>query len=296
MNPGELIHLYIDGAFDRRELVRRLAKLVGGTQAAIGLIAAEGLMAQECQTCPDDVRVPPDAADLTMQSIQYDGQASPLFGYLATRITDSTDPIPGVVVIHENRGLTGYVKDVTRRLARAGYMALGIDLLSRLGGTDQYANDPTAAVSAYNSLSADARLQDMLSSLAYLKSLPMTSGKKIGCIGFCAGGGNSFQLAVNGGKDVSAAVVFYGTPPTQAQVADQLSAPVLCLFGEQDRNFTGQLPGFITNALNARKSFEAHVYQGANHAFHNDTGAAYNRDAACDAWAKTLAWYGKYLA
>ena len=295
MNPGELIHLYIDGAFDRRELVKRLAKIVGGTQAAIGLIAAEGLNAQECQTCPDDVRVPADAADLDMQTVQYDGQVSPLFGYLASKKTESGDPVPGVVVIHENRGLTDYVKDVTRRLARAGYAALGIDLLSRLGGTEQFA-DPAAATTAYNSLSADARLQDMLSSLQYLKGLPLTAGKKMGCIGFCAGGGNSFQLAVNGGKDISAAVVFYGTPATQAQIADQLMAPVLCLFGEQDRNFTGMLPGFITNALNARKSFETHVYQGANHAFHNDTGAAYNRDAACDAWAKTLAWYGKYLA
>ena len=145
MNPAELIHLYIDGAFDRRELVKRLAKLVGGTRAALGLIAAEGLSGQECQTCPDDVRVPPDAADLNMQSVQYDGQTSPLYGYLASKISDSTDPIPGVVVIHENRGLTDYVKDVTRRLARAGYAALGIDLLSRLGGTDQY-TDPTAAV------------------------------------------------------------------------------------------------------------------------------------------------------
>ena len=296
MNPGELIHLYIDGAFDRRELVKRLAKVVGGTRAALGLIAAEGLMAQEeCQTCPDDVRVPADADDLNTQSVQYDGQASQLFGYLATKKTDSTDPIPGVIVIHENRGLTDYVKDVTRRLARAGYAALGIDLLSRLGGTDQY-TDPTAAVSAYNSLSAEARLQDMLSSLRYLQNLPITAGKKMGCIGFCAGGGNSFQLAVNGGKDISAAVVFYGTPPTQPQIADQLTAPVLCCFGEQDRNFTGMLPAFITNALNARKTFGTHIYQGANHAFHNDTGAAYNRDAACDAWAKTLAWYGKYLA
>ena len=294
MNPGELIHLYIDGAFDRRELVKRLAKLVGGTQAAIGLIAAEGLNAQECQTCPDDVRVPADAADLDMQSVQYDGQVSPLFGYLASKKTESGDPVPGVVVIHENRGLTDYVKDVTRRLARAGYAALGIDLLSRLGGTDKF-TDPAAATTAYNSLSADARLQDMLSSLQYLKDLPLTAGKKIGCIGFCAGGGNSFQLAVNAGKDISAAVVFYGTPATQAQIAEQLTAPVLCLFGEQDRNFSGMLPGFITNALNARKSFETHIYQGANHAFHNDTGAAYNRDAACDAWAKTLAWYGKYL-
>ena len=295
MNPGELIHLYIDGAFDRRELVKRLAKLVGGTQAAVGLIAAEGLTAQECQTCPDDVRVPADAEDLNMQTVQYDGQASQLFGYLASKKTDSSDPMPGVVVIHENRGLTDYVKDVTRRLARAGYAALGIDLLSRLGGTDQY-TDPVAATNAYNSLSADARLQDMKSSLKYLQSLPVTAGKKIGCIGFCAGGGNSFQLAVNGGKDISAAVVFYGTPPTQTQVAEQLSAPVICFYGQLDRNFTGQLTGFMTNALNAGKTFESHVYQGANHAFHNDTGAAYNRDAACDAWAKTLVWYGKYLA
>ena len=295
MNPGELIHLYIDGAFDRRELVKRLAKIVGGTQAAVGLIAAQGLMAQECQTCPDDVRVPADAADLNMQSVQYDGQASPLYGYLAWKMTDSPDPKPGVIVIHENRGLTDYVKDVTRRLARAGYVALGIDLLSRLGGTDQY-TDPVAATTAYNSLSADARLQDMLNSLKYLQGVPMTAGKKIGCIGFCAGDGNSFQLAVNGGKDISAAVVFYGTPPTQAQVADQLAAPVICFYGQTDRNFTSQLAGFMTNALNAGKTFESHVYQGAGHAFHNDTGAAYNRDAACDAWAKTLAWYGKYLA
>ena len=263
--------------------MKRLAKVVGGTTAALGLMSAEGLMAQECQTCPDDVRVPADAEDLDLQSVQYEGQASALYGYLASKKSETGDPVPGVVVIHENRGFDGICQGRDTAAGAGGVCGVGDRFIVAVGRERISSADPTAAVAAYNSLSADARLQDMLSSLKYLQNLPVTAGKKIGCIGFCAGGGNSAQLAVNGGKDISAAVVFYGTPPTQVQITDQLTAPMLFLFGEQDRNFSGQLPALITNALNARKTFETHIYQGASHAFHNDTGAAYNRDAACDA-------------
>lgn len=287
-----LVHLYVDGAFNRRELVRRVAKHTGGIAAALAILRGYDVFAQASTPCPADVRVPADAPDLVVQDVTYAGEASDLFGYLAYPKA-ATDPQPGVIVIHENRGLVDHIKDVTRRAARAGFVALGVDLLSRQGGTAQF-TDPTAQAAAYNRTNVSERLSDLIFSLAYIKTLPNVQFDRIGTVGFCAGGGNlwNFALAAN---ELRAAVPFYGTPVPPTDQITNLRSPVLAIYAELDRNLTAQMAPVMTSMLQQQKTFGFVVYQGANHAFHNDTGAAYNADAACDAWSRTIAWFNKHL-
>jgi carboxymethylenebutenolidase len=290
---ASLVHLYFDGAFSRRELVRRVAGHTGSIAAAAAVLTNMGVAEAQQLSCPADVTVPPDAPDLVTQDVQFPGDAGPLFAYLAQPRTDDPSPIPGVLVIHQNRGLVDYIKDVTRRVARAGYVGLGVDLLSRQGGTQQF-TDPVTQMQAYNRTTQPERRADLLSSLAYMKTLPSILLGAIGSVGFCAGGGNCFDLAVNS-PDVSAAVVFYGAPPNPIEMLDNLAAPLLGHYAELDRTLTGQTPNIITGLLSRQKTFGLHIYQGANHAFHDDTGPAYNPAAACDAWARTIAWFDKFL-
>jgi len=290
---GSLVHLYFDGAFSRRELVRRVAGHTGSIAAAAAVLANMGVAEAQQLSCASDVRVPSDAPDLITQDLQFPGDAGPLFAYMAQPRTDDSYPLPGVLVIHQNRGLVDYIKDVTRRVARAGYVGLGIDLLSRQGGTQQF-TDPAAQMQAYNRTTQDERRADLLSAIAFMKSQPAIQPAALGAVGFCAGGGNCWDLAVNS-PDVAAAVVFYGAPPAPIEQLDNLAAPVLGNYAELDRTLTARTPDIITGMLNRKKSFELHIYQGVNHAFHDDTGPAYDPAAACEAWARTIAWFDKFL-
>jgi carboxymethylenebutenolidase len=195
-------------------------------------------------------------------------------------------------VIHENRGLNEHIRDVTRRAARAGYVALGIDLLSRLGGTP---DDPEQALQLYQQTTPAGRLADMLSALTYLQGLDLVQGDKLGAVGFCAGGGNVWNLALNTAA-LSAAVPFYGAPVPALDALATLQAPVLAIYAELDRNLTRGILPVILRLEELQKPFGFHIYEGTRHAFHNDTGANYDRAAACDAWSKTTAFLEKYLA
>jgi carboxymethylenebutenolidase len=290
---GSLVHLYFDGAFNRRELIRRVAGHTGSLATAAAVVAGMGVGEAQQLACPDDVRVPADAPDLVTQDVQFPGDAGALFGYVAQLRTDDPAPIPGVLVIHQNRGLVDYIKDVTRRVARAGYVGVGVDLLSRQGGTQQF-TDPVAQMQAYNRTTQDQRRADLISTVAYMKTLSAIQPGALGAVGFCAGGGNCFDLAVNS-PDIGAAVVFYGAPPSPIEMLDNLAGPLLGHYAELDRNLTGQTPTIISGLLTRGKTFGLHIYQGVNHAFHDDTGPAYDPAAACDAWSRTIAWFDKFL-
>ena len=298
-----LVHLYMDGAFNRRELVRRVKRHTGSLAAALLALQALGVEEAAAQQCPADLRVAENAADLETGMVDYRGPGGTVFGYLA-RPRDSGNPprtrsaaiqsrLPAVLVIHENRGLNDHIKDVTRRLSRAGYVALGVDLISRLGGTHQFP-DPVQAGQAYNRVGAAAYLEDMQASLTYLKNAFFVHPERLGAVGFCAGGANCFQLAVNT-QDLAAAVVFYGNSPNPLDQLDRLRAQFLGLYAELDRGITSRVPDLVTGLLNRSKPFGIHIYQGARHAFNNDTGAAYNRAAATDAWARTIAFFDRHL-
>ena len=288
-----LVHLYVDGAFSRRDLIRRVAGHTGSIAAALAVLRGYDVFAQASTPCPASVQVPADAPDLLAQDVTYPGDAGDLFGYLAYPRNAGPDPMPGVIVVHENRGLVDYIKDVARRTAREGFVALAPDLLSRQGGTAQF-TDPTAQAAAYGRTTLGERQADLISTLSFLKSQPNVIFDHIGAVGFCAGGGNVWNLAVNV-QELRAVVPFYGTPvPTVDQIPN-LATPVLAMYAELDRALTTQMAGVMTTMLAQQKTIGFVVYQGANHAFHNDTGAAYNAAAACDAWARAIAWFNKYL-
>jgi len=298
-SPDGLIHLYEDGAFSRRELIAKLKRHTGSAAKAVAILSAAGLGAARSSSaeaacgCPDDVRVPEDSPDIEAQMVEYAGQSSSIFAYLV-RPAAQADPQPGIVVIHENQGLTEYIKDVTRRVARAGYVGLGVDLLSRLGGTPQF-KTPEERTAAYQKVGGQAFLEDLLSSVEYFKTVDRVKEGSLGSVGFCAGGLNSFNLAVNS-PDISAAVSFYpgGLPPTFDAV-EKLAGPYMGIFPELDRGTTPRMPALVSALLEKQKRFEMHVYQGTNHAFHNDTGPRYDRAAACDAWAQTTAFFNRNL-
>ncbi len=290
-----LVHLYVDGAFNRRELIRRVAKYTGSAVSAGAAVAALGVTAQTAEAqnfCPDDVRVPANAIDLSVEDVAFGGESGVVYAHVA-RPRFQADPLPAVVVIHENRGLNEHIKDVTRRFARASFVAVGVDLLSREGGTDKFP-DPTAAGAAYNRTTVDGRQQDLLSAVAWMKQQSYIEGDRIGCIGFCAGGGNSFNLAA-GSPDIAAAVVYYGMAPAPIDRIANLSGPVLLHYAELDTGFTSGVAAILTNLLAARKTFGIHIYEGVRHAFNNDTGANYNRQAACEAWARTTDFFNRHL-
>ena len=289
----ELLHLYVDGAFSRRELITRLARHTGSVAAAMTVLGGLNLAhAESVDTCAPDARVPEDAADLSVSDVQFPGDAGTILAHLAFP-NKADQPLPGVIVIHENRGLVEHIRDVTRRMARAGFVALGVDLLSRQGGTGQF-TDPTAQAQAYGRTTADERLADLKSGFNYLKSLSNVTPDRIGAVGFCAGGGNVWNLAVNL-EELAAAVPFYGTPLPTAEQIEKIKSPVLGMYAELDRNLTLGTTAVITTMINQRKTMGFRIYEGAGHAFHNDTGAAYNAAAACDAWNQTIAWFNKFL-
>ena len=288
-----LVHLYVDGAFSRRELIQRVARHTGSIAAALAALSEYNLAyAQSADPCPAGISVPADVPDLNIFDVQYAGEASVLFAHLVYPKTVEPYKWPGVIVIHENRGLVEHIRDVTRRVARAGFVALGVDLLSRQGGSQSFA-DPAALGQAYSRTTVEERLADLKSSFAYLQSLDIVQGG-IGAVGFCAGGGNVWNLAVNQ-EALAAAVPFYGNPVPSAEQIEKIKSPVLAIYAELDRNLTVRMPDAITAMLNRQKTFGVHIYQGVGHAFHNDTGPAYNSTAACDAWSRTIAWFNKFL-
>ena len=289
----ELAHLYVDGAFDRRELLRRVAAVTGSIAAAAATLDAMDLQesAQDATSRAEreDHRVPERAPDLIVRDVQFPGETGAIFGHLAR--PRRARRAPAVLVIHENRGLNEHIKDVTRRAARAGFVSLGIDLLSRFGGTP---DDPEEALGLYNQTTVAGRLADNLSALAYLQSLEVAKGQKIGTVGFCAGGGNVWNLALNTDA-LSAAIPFYGAPVPALDALETLAAPVLAIYAELDRNLTRSMLPAAVRLEDLQKPFGLFVYEGTRHAFHNDTGANYDAAAARDAWSRATAFLTKYL-
>ncbi len=289
-----LVHLYVDGGFNRRELVRRVAKYTGSVATALATLRGYEAWGQSSTPCPADVRVPADAPDLVTSDVRFTGtDGAALMGYMAYPKNASDPYLPGVMVIHENRGLVDHIKDVTRRAARAGFVAFAPDLLSRQGGVGQFP-DAAQQSAAYNRTTPAERQADLISTLSYMKALPNIVFNRIGVVGFCAGGGNVWNMVL-AAPELAAAVPYYGTPVPPLDRIAGIATPVLAMYAETDRNLTRSMAPVMDAMIQQQKTFGMVVYQGAAHAFHNDTGAAYNAEAACDAWARTIAWFNKHL-
>lgn len=293
-NPiAKLVHLYVDGALSRRELVRRVARKTGGVAAAMAALAGfEDLRAQSTPVVPPNIRVPENDPDIEASDVSFPGEAGAVLGYLAIPRNARQGKHPAVLVVHENRGLVDHIKDVTRRVAKAGFVALGVDLLSRQGGTAQF-TEATAQTAAYNRTNQFERRADLLSGLDYLKFREYVIHDRIGITGFCAGGQNTWDFAV-AFEEVAAAVPFYGTPPALEDIP-RIQSPVLAIYAERDRTLTGRLFPVAQAMITAQKTFGMIVYEGVGHAFHNDTGPNYNPDAAQDAWRQTIRFFEKWL-
>jgi carboxymethylenebutenolidase len=289
----DLVHLYIDGAFDRRELLKRVATYTGSIAAAMVAVGPE-IMAQSAPpaTPAANASVPENASEVQWFWVQYAGESGTLQGYFA-RPRFETRRVPAVVVIHENRGLNDHIKDVTRRIAKAGFVGFGVDLLSRVGGTDSFEN-PTAATQALNRTTLAERISDIRAAVEFLKIADYVRPDRIGAVGFCFGGGLVFNLAFEV-PDIIAAVPYYGTPPNPLPSWDTMNARLLAIFSETDYNQNSRIPEVVTGMVQRRKTMGLHLYQGTAHGFHNDTSPIHNASAAADAWSKTIAFFNTHL-
>jgi carboxymethylenebutenolidase len=289
----DLVHLYIDGAFDRRELLKRVAVYTGSIAAAMVAVGPE-IMAQTPvpPVPPANASVPENDVEVMWFWVDYASPVGTLRGYFA-RPRFETRRVPVILVIHENRGLNAHIKDVTRRVAKAGFVGFGVDLLSRVGGTDSF-SDPTAATAALNRITPEERLSDIRAAIEFIKIAEYVRPERLGAVGFCFGGGVVYQLAFNV-PELVAAVPFYGTPPNPLPSLDTMNAKLLAIFSETDYNQNGRIPEIVTGMVQRRKTMGLHLYQGTAHAFYNDTGAVYNPGAAADAWSKTLAFFNTHL-
>ena len=237
------------------------------------------------------VNVAADDPSIEARAVTFPGtDPATLVGYLAKPL--GAGPFPAVLVCHENRGLTPYIEDVTRRLAKAGYVGLAVDLLSRQGGTAKV-TDAASVPGLLSALPPEQLVGHFQAGLAYLETQPFAQTEQVGMVGFCYGGGVTWRVAA-AIPQVKAAVPFYGPPVPVADVP-RIQGAVLAMYGELDQRINASIPEIEAAMQQNKKIYEKHVYPGANHAFHNDTGRNYNAAAAKDAWARTLAWFQKYL-
>ncbi len=233
--------------------------------------------------------VMPDDPAILAKEIAIPTADAEIIGYLAQPSGASASPV--ILICHENRGLTPHIQDVTRRFAKAGYVGLAVDLLSRQGGTNAVGSENVPGI--LGNIAPDQFVEDFKSGWQYLQGQPFADTRRVGMTGFCFGGGVTWQVAVHM-PELLAAVPFYGPHPLATDVPT-IQAAILAMYGELDGRINGGIPA-IEDAMAANgKIYEKVIYPNADHAFHNDTGSRFNPEAASDAWARMLGWFEKYV-
>jgi carboxymethylenebutenolidase len=279
-----LFDTYVHGGISRRKFMDGAAKFaVGGLTAAAIIEALSPNYAFAEQVPKDDKRLKTEY--VTFQSPQGYGS---IRAYLA-RPADAKGKLPGVLVVHENRGLNPYIEDVARRLGVAGYLALAPDELTPVGG---YPGDDDKGRELQAKLDGKKMIEDFVAAAVHLKSLPECTGK-VGVVGFCYGGTVANTLAVRL-PDLAAAVPFYGTQPSAADVA-KMKAPLLIHYAGLDDRVNAGWPAFEAALKANHVTYTAYIYEGANHGFHNDTTPRYDKTAATLAWDRTMEFFNKTL-
>jgi carboxymethylenebutenolidase len=272
---------YTNGLLDRREFIKKLAVLAGGTAAAIAFLPLiENKYAQAQVVSKDDPR-------LYVENIKYPGETGDVLAHFARPKGD--EKLPGVIVIHENRGLNPHTEDVARRVALEGFLAVAPDALSPLGGTPADVNEARLLM---RKLDSQATMKNYLAAVKYLKTHPQSTGK-VGCTGFCWGGGVTNQVAVNS-PDLEAAVPFYGRQPASEDVP-KIKASLLLHYAGLDERINKGIPEFEAALKEASIDYKIFMYEGAGHAFFNDTGSRYHEEAAKLAWERTIAFFKQKL-
>jgi carboxymethylenebutenolidase len=284
MDPkiSDLYQDYLAAFLDRRGFIKRLSLLAGGTAAAYALLPwLENGFARAAMVAPDDDR-------LEAEEVKYPGADGEVKAYLAKPKGQAKRP--GVVVIHENRGLNPHIEDVARRVAMEGFLALAPDALSSMGGTPE---DPDQAREMIGKLEQRTTVDNFVAAAKYLKTHPLSTGK-VGVVGFCWGGAMANQVAVLS-PDVSAAVPYYGRQPAVEDVP-KIKASLLLHYAGEDERINAGIPDFEAALKKASVDYRLFTYPGAKHAFNNDTNAArYNKEAADLAWKRTIAFLTEKL-
>src|ERR1700722_20953211 len=285
--PQELLNIfdrYVHGEISRRAFLDFAKKYAVGSLTAMAIwesLRPNYALAE--QVPKDDQRVISEY--VTVPSPQGNGS---IRGYFV-RPANAGGKWPGVLVIHENRGLNPYIEDVARRLGTSGFIAFAPDGLTSVGG---YPGDEEKAAALFKTVDEKKMFEDFVASAAWLKARPECTGK-IGAVGFCFGGTTVNNLAVQL-ADLGAAVSFYGRPPS-AEDVPKIKAPLLLHYASLDTRITGEWPAFEAELKANQVNYTGYVYEGANHGFHNDTTPRYDEAAAKLAWQRTLDFFNKYL-
>ena len=286
--PQELLNLfdhYVHGNISRREFLDGAQKFaVGGLTATAIWESLRPHYAWAQQVPKDDSRLKTEY--VTVPSPQGNGN---IRGYLV-RPANASGKLPGVLVVHENRGLNPYIEDVARRLGIANFMAFAPDGLTSVGG---YSGDDEKGAELFQKVDRQKMTEDFVAAARWLKARADCTGK-IGVVGFCFGGGIANTLAVRMGADLAAAVPFYGGAPSAADVP-KIMAPVLVHHAALDTRLVEAWPAYEAALKANNKTYSGYIYPGANHGFHNDTTPRYDEAAAKLAWQRTLDHFNKYL-
>jgi carboxymethylenebutenolidase len=285
--PQELLDLYdyyAHGRITKREFLDRAGRFaVGGLTAAtiLASMSPNYALAQQVEFTDPDIK--PEY--ITYPSPKGNGNVR---GYLV-RPAKVTGRAPGVVVVHENRGLNPYIEDVARRVAKAGFVALAPDGLTSVGG---YPGNDEKGMELQKQVDPQKLMNDFFAAIEYLLHGDVTSGK-VGITGFCYGGGVANAAAV-AYPELAAAVPFYGRQP-RAEDVPKIQAPLLLHYAGLDKNITDGWPAYEAALKANGKVYEAYIYPGVNHGFHNDSTPRYDKAAAELAWSRTIAWFKRYL-
>ncbi len=280
----DLFHEYQHGDISRRNFLDRAGKFaVGGLTATAIFESLKPNYAWAQQIPKEDPRLKTEYQ--TVPSPQGNGS---IRGYLALP-AKASGKSPGVLVIHENRGLNPYIEDVARRFAVENFIAFAPDGLTSVGG---YPGDDETGAAKFKEVSGPKMMEDFVAAANWLKSRPDCTGK-IGAVGFCFGGGIANQLAVRM-PDLGGAVPFYGRQPS-AEDAAKIQAPLMLHYAENDKNINAGWPAFEAGLKANKKKYEGFIYPGTQHGFHNDTTPRYDEVAAKLAWQRTLDFFNKNL-
>jgi carboxymethylenebutenolidase len=282
---GKITGLYNDykqGRTSRRDFLRKLSLFAGSTSAALAMLP----VLEENNMKASSVQQ--HNSDLLTEFIKYPAETGDMRAFQAR--PKSGRKFPSVIVIHENRGLVPHIQEVTRRMAREGFLALAPDALSPVGGTPE---DISNVGELFKKLNPEQTTKNFVAAVKYLKTNPLSNGK-VGCTGFCWGGAMTNLVAVNS-PDLNAAVPYYGSQPTEEQV-EKIKAPLMAHYGGEDTRIDAGIPAFEAALKKYKKEYQIFIYEGAQHAFNNDTSPErYNEKAAKLAWSRTIAFFKEKL-
>ncbi|MHC1731706.1 MAG: dienelactone hydrolase family protein [Bacteroidales bacterium] len=276
---NELYEEYRNGNVSRREFMKKLALVTGGTAAAVVILpGCSGTSARAAGT---------SVMNVISEFINYPGASGEVRAWIS--IPEGKKKYPGVIVIHENRGLTPHIRDVNNRMAQEGFVALAPDALSPLGGTPE---DQDKGREMIGQLDREETIKNFVAAVKYLETHPRSTGM-VGCTGFCWGGAMTNQVAVNS-PDLDAAAPYYGSTPAPEDVP-KIKAKVMAHYAGNDERINAGIPAFEEALKEAGIEYQIFIYEGTMHAFNNDTGERYNKEAADLAWQRTTTFFREKL-